>query len=1244
MKKIALLLMAAVLFQSTVGAYPSYKIDDTAPGILYERDEYDFTLSGWDVDKRGGEVISNRLVNYEIRDTSTRFPIILKHSFDECDNFIYESSFNFSDLTEGFYVRFLSGNDLPVIEVSADYMGWYTSGQRAAEFQFDKVTFVRIKAENGAYTLYIDGRNCGSYSYNGSVSEIEIGTPDEYKCSFKMGYTLMCSDCAVNERFSELTDEWEITGNAQIADSYESGTEDADALLLTDGSAATGFQATGENIIAELKCRLDNAEEFEMRLGDAGIKAQNEQFTFAEISVDYTPEVWQTLRIETDGTEADYYINGSYAGSGPVNGIADSVRISATGSAYVDDLIIYADNSVQGYPSMTSSDALGLNDDVYVAMQACYLMRNGRNRGWDTFTPYNDTKPYLGFYDDGNPEVMDWELRWMAQHGVDYVLPCFYQPGNYKGGIVRPTNTAFESGYFPAKNSKYVSYAFNLCNSFAKHLKPADKELTQAQLNENIINFTQYVVPYFVERYFTDERYMKIDNKPLLYIWSPIDFIEHYGQEGVRTIFTALEEACIQKGLAGAYFFAGTDFTHTSAEITEYADMGFDYTFNYTTGTSQGDSAEVQMDILNSRKTMPLDAVANVSVGQNQRAWYKYTKNHSWMEASEYKNLLGWVKSSYMRSFESSSLASKMITIDNWNELGEGHFVQPTEYQGFGYLDAIRSTFTSGGSHTDTVPTAAQKQRLRGLFPENRKILRYIRPFTGTEIPEKVQTVWDFSGGAKPIVFDKVNSVRDISYTDEGLSAVAFGGDPVLTVSVDMDTKDIQYVHVRMKINPSDTSLNSYVSQIFFATDEYPVVRQEQAVGEYLRRGEFVDVYYDMSENKYWSGKLNTIRIDPMEQKGSFVIEKIEFLGDTAHTAVINGEDYVLPCPPIETDERLLPVESAGGICSRLNFYTEYHDESLVIKGEKTLEMTIGSKEAILDGEQIILGAAPVIFRGAAMVPVSAFEYLEAAVTEEDSYRTVISQDIDIPVKSYHPPFQWHFDMDAEGWKTGSCVTLSDVSDGVWRQRARALSANPEASDPSMVINLTETPIDTSIYTAIEIRMKNVSAGGVMQMFFSEKAGNFTEDSSIKQDISNSSDYTVYTLDMSGLEAWNNKNIKALRFDPVSKPGMYEIDYIKVIAPPEAEYSTTPRFGIATATFTNYLSVDDVSAKGIIAFYDDSGRLYKVVESEEATVKQKERVTFDFSGLVAELGGYSHKMFVWKNGEIPCSEKYIVTK
>lgn len=751
-KYLIILLISALFFETSVAAFPSYQIEDTVTPILYERDEYNLTMSGWDVDRRGGEITSYRLSHYEINDKSTKFPIIMKHKLDNIANFIYESSFSFSDLTDGFYINFYTSSGEKLISVTADHKGWYAGANKVSDFQYDTKYMIKIKAQDGRYTVFINGKNSGSFDcLTGTAAALlEIGTSNEYKCKFDMGYTLLCADYAVNDRFFTLYDEWQLlSGTAQISASYDSGTDDAAALELSDATVKQEFNVISGKTAAELKCRMDNCSSFLMQLGsNTSVTAENGQIFCAGKAVKtYSDNVWQTIRIESDSETADFYINGKHIANLNITDTADSLTLTASGTVYVDDVTVCGKNIPSDYPLLSRSEAIGLNDSTYIAMQACYLMRNGTSRGWDTFTPYDDVKPYLGYYDDGNPEAMDWELKWMAQHGIDYVLPCFYQPANYKGGIVRPTNTVFENGYFMAQNSKYVKFAFNLCNSFAKNAKPSSRELTNEEINENIQNFKEYVIPYLCERFFCDDRYMKIDNKPLLYIWSPIDFKNHYGVSGTMEILTSLDSECKKYGYNGIYAFAGADFAHNEGDIQEYAEMGFDYTFNYTTGSSQGDSAGVQKDVLNGRKNMPLDAIANVSNGQNQRAWYKYAKNHAWMNEGDYKNLLSWTLSEYMASYSTSSLASKMITIDNWNELGEGHFVQPTEYCGFGYLDAIRSVFTAGGVHTDTVPNEEQKQRISGLFPENRKILRYIRPYTGTNITKNVQMEWDFTGG-----------------------------------------------------------------------------------------------------------------------------------------------------------------------------------------------------------------------------------------------------------------------------------------------------------------------------------------------------------------------------------------------------------------------------------------------------------------------------------------------------------------
>jgi hypothetical protein len=46
-----------------------------------------------------------------------------------------------------------------------------------------------------------------------------------------------------------------------------------------------------------------------------------------------------------------------------------------------------------------------------------------------------------------------------------------------------------------------------------------------------------------------------------------------------------------------------------------------------------------------------------------------------------------------------------MVMVDAWNEVGEGHWSEPSAGFGFSYLDAVRSVFVDNSPHTDLTPS-----------------------------------------------------------------------------------------------------------------------------------------------------------------------------------------------------------------------------------------------------------------------------------------------------------------------------------------------------------------------------------------------------------------------------------------------------------------------------------------------------------------------------------------------------------
>ena len=45
---------------------------------------------------------------------------------------------------------------------------------------------------------------------------------------------------------------------------------------------------------------------------------------------------------------------------------------------------------------------------------------------WQPILDYPMRKPVLGWYDEGNPECVDWQIKWAVEHGVKFFLVDWY--------------------------------------------------------------------------------------------------------------------------------------------------------------------------------------------------------------------------------------------------------------------------------------------------------------------------------------------------------------------------------------------------------------------------------------------------------------------------------------------------------------------------------------------------------------------------------------------------------------------------------------------------------------------------------------------------------------------------------------------------------------------------------------------------------------------------------------------------
>jgi hypothetical protein len=315
-------------------------------------------------------------------------------------------------------------------------------------------------------------------------------------------------------------------------------------------------------------------------------------------------------------------------------------------------------------------------------------------------------KPYLGWYDEGNPEVVDWEIKWKLEHGIGFELHCWYRPNNavnnpIKDGVL---DQNIIKGLFNARYSNKTKFAIMCTNEGA--------------CITNFKDFKDNIIPYWIEYFFTDSRYMKIDGKPLLSIYSKDNWVKMFGgEEEGREAISLLRDEVKKAGFPGIVIFM-EDRNADVSTLQAKKNLGVDACYSYTWFT---DDAKVEKERMmaqrDSAQSIGLPIIPSISMGWDREAWGVH--DGGFLPVNEYKELAKWTKDVFMPTLPENSLGRKMVLLANWNEFGEGHFIMPSTLAGFGYIDALREVFTNDTNHVDIAPTDAQKKRFTVLYPKD---------------------------------------------------------------------------------------------------------------------------------------------------------------------------------------------------------------------------------------------------------------------------------------------------------------------------------------------------------------------------------------------------------------------------------------------------------------------------------------------------------------------------------------------
>ncbi len=332
---------------------------------------------------------------------------------------------------------------------------------------------------------------------------------------------------------------------------------------------------------------------------------------------------------------------------------------------------------------------------ILVGAHNCPLWETNSPAMWNEVLKHPERTPTLGYYDQSNPEVADWETKWALEHGISFFTYCWYRAS--KGDAVE---TKFSSGIEALLKSRFVGqFKFTIMwENQGRDLKSWGQSgvANEADLLQNLM-------PFWLTNYFKHPSYLKIDGKPLLFIYDAHKLAQDLGgAQNVPKAFAAMRAACQRAGLPGLYIlgeYRGQDLK----EIQFRKDLGFDYTFAYIWPIRKPkEAAAMQLDFV--RQSSEQHILPGIfTVSQGWTGWHNEGPLYR-LPPPEFEGLLRQVKE-IMATMPQKELGSKLLLLDNWNEWSEGHYLAPHREYGFGYLDSVRRVFSKAREkHTDLVP------------------------------------------------------------------------------------------------------------------------------------------------------------------------------------------------------------------------------------------------------------------------------------------------------------------------------------------------------------------------------------------------------------------------------------------------------------------------------------------------------------------------------------------------------------
>ena len=458
-------------------------------------------------------------------------------------------------------------------------------------------------------------------------------------------------------------------------------------------------------------------------------------------------------------------------------------------------------------------------------------------------------KPVLGYYDESNPEVVDWQIKWAVENGISCFLVDWYWS---KGG-------QHLTHWFEAYRQARYRDELDVAIMWANHNAPGSHSVEDWRA----------VTREWVDKYFSLPSYYRIDGKPAVFIWAPGNIRRDLGgSEVVRTCFNESQEMAKAAGYDGITFVAMM-FGFGSGDVNAAIEEGY---WGATSYHEWGASVDVG-PIPKRRRFEDIAATVEevwgkkdeaarelvylpvVDTGWDSRPWHG---EKSLVIGGRTPERFGGLLRKGKAYCETRG--RKILVLGPVNEWGEGSYIEPNTEFGFEMYERVREVFGKGDPEAWPVNVGPGDV---GLGP-------YDYP------PAKRVSVWDFDNGAEG--WTAMMNVRDFRVEEGVLRFQTVSADPAIMAGL-AGTPAGGYSTIEIEMAFEGEVPEGRHGQIFWSAGGRAMTEATSVVFP-LVTGGMEDVYrVKVGEHPRWRGNISTLRFDPCDVEGvGVVIDRIELM------------------------------------------------------------------------------------------------------------------------------------------------------------------------------------------------------------------------------------------------------------------------------------------------------------------------------------------------------------------------------